>query len=190
MRRRNQRHGLRDAGEPLFFLGYFFALSGRVLVQRVQGRHARACCIGPRRANHLGARRPQTPARPKRIVVRLVFYCRAVCRGSGAVEGFPWPGRRRGRAGSGAAPLACIWPLRFSVLGRPRKVISARSCVKARPRSARCCAALTPARSDWASRRKPTVSLDVISLVASSCGYYRGQIEQRAAHEFAMYLAT
>ena len=27
----------------------------------------------------------------------------------------------------------------------------------------------------------PTVSLDVISLVASSCGYYRGQIEQYAA---------
>ena len=27
----------------------------------------------------------------------------------------------------------------------------------------------------------PTVSLDVISLVASSCGYYRGQIEQHAA---------
>src|SRR4029434_10468803 len=26
-------------------------------------------------------------------------------------------------------------------------------------------------------RIKPTVSLDVISLVASSCGYYRGQIE-------------
>ena len=25
----------------------------------------------------------------------------------------------------------------------------------------------------------PTVSLDAISLVASSCGYYRGQIEQR-----------
>jgi hypothetical protein len=24
----------------------------------------------------------------------------------------------------------------------------------------------------------PTVSLDVISLVASSCGYYRGQIEE------------
>ena len=28
---------------------------------------------------------------------------------------------------------------------------------------------------------KPTVSLDVISLVASSYGYYKGQIEQRAA---------
>src|SRR5262245_50877706 len=27
----------------------------------------------------------------------------------------------------------------------------------------------------------PTVSLDVVSLVASSCGYYRGQIGQRAA---------
>jgi hypothetical protein len=29
---------------------------------------------------------------------------------------------------------------------------------------------------------RPTVSLDVISLVASSRGHYRGQIEQRAAH--------
>jgi hypothetical protein len=28
---------------------------------------------------------------------------------------------------------------------------------------------------------RPTVSLDVISLVASSCGPYRGHIEQRAA---------
>jgi hypothetical protein len=28
----------------------------------------------------------------------------------------------------------------------------------------------------------PTVCLDVISLVVSSCGYNRGQIEQRAAH--------
>ena len=27
----------------------------------------------------------------------------------------------------------------------------------------------------------PTVSLDIISLVASSCGYYRGHIEQHAA---------
>jgi transposase len=29
--------------------------------------------------------------------------------------------------------------------------------------------------------RKPTVSLDVISLVASSCGYYKRQIEPHAA---------
>src|SRR5215470_9830204 len=36
----------------------------------------------------------------------------------------------------------------------------------------------------------PTVSLDVTSLVANSCGYYRSQIEQRAAHEFAVHLAT
>jgi hypothetical protein len=28
---------------------------------------------------------------------------------------------------------------------------------------------------------RPTVSLDVISLVASSCGYYRGQIKPHAA---------
>ena len=37
---------------------------------------------------------------------------------------------------------------------------------------------------------KLTVSLDVISLVASSCGYYRGHVEQRAAHEFAVHVAT
>ena len=37
---------------------------------------------------------------------------------------------------------------------------------------------------------KPTVSLDIISLAASSCGYYRSQIEQRAAHECAVHLAT
>src|SRR2546430_6761065 len=36
----------------------------------------------------------------------------------------------------------------------------------------------------------PTVSLDVISLAASSCGYYRGQIEHRVAHEFAVHVAT
>src|SRR2546422_9449913 len=34
------------------------------------------------------------------------------------------------------------------------------------------------------------ISLDVISLVASGCRYYRGHIEPRAAHEFAVPLAT
>ena len=37
---------------------------------------------------------------------------------------------------------------------------------------------------------KPTVSLDVIALVTSSCRYDRGQIEPHAAHEFAVHLAT
>src|SRR6266704_1377305 len=36
----------------------------------------------------------------------------------------------------------------------------------------------------------PPVSLDVISLVASSCGYDRGHIEQRTAQEFAVHIAT
>ena len=36
----------------------------------------------------------------------------------------------------------------------------------------------------------PTVSLDVISLVASSCRHYREHIEQRAAHECAVHVAT
>ena len=40
---------------------------------RVQGRHARAWQGWRGQALPLGARRPQTPARPKRVVVRLVF---------------------------------------------------------------------------------------------------------------------
>jgi len=39
-------------------------------------------------------------------------------------------------------------------------------------------------------KHTPTVSLDVISLAASSCGYDRGHIEQRAAHEFTVHVAT
>jgi hypothetical protein len=38
--------------------------------------------------------------------------------------------------------------------------------------------------------QKPTVCLDVITLVARSCGYDRGQIEQLVAHELAMHWAT
>jgi hypothetical protein len=37
---------------------------------------------------------------------------------------------------------------------------------------------------------RPTVSHDIISLVASSCGYYRGQNEHRAAHEFVGHVVT
>src|SRR5712691_4226091 len=48
--------------------------------------------------------------------------------------------------------------------------------------------------SSWSAKslavRRPTVSLDVISLVASSCGYYKGQIECRLAHQFAVHVAT
>jgi hypothetical protein len=36
----------------------------------------------------------------------------------------------------------------------------------------------------------PTVCLDVMSLVASSCGYNRGEIAQRVAHEFTAHVAT
>jgi hypothetical protein len=42
----------------------------------------------------------------------------------------------------------------------------------------------------WSFVHTPTVSLDVIPLVASSCWYYRGQIEPRTAHEFAVHVAT
>jgi hypothetical protein len=37
---------------------------------------------------------------------------------------------------------------------------------------------------------RPTVCLDVMSLVASSCGDNRGEIAQRVAHEFTAHVAT
>src|SRR5262249_38761760 len=37
---------------------------------------------------------------------------------------------------------------------------------------------------------KPTVSLDVISLAANSCGYYRGHIEHHTAQECTVHVAT
>src|SRR5262249_32290444 len=40
------------------------------------------------------------------------------------------------------------------------------------------------------SIRKPTGCLEVISLVASSCGYNRGEIEQRVAQEFTAHVTT
>src|SRR5215831_6128317 len=101
-----------------------------------------------------GGSAPPHPCQPKRIVSRLVFS------EPGCVPriGTPWKASH-GRGGlvggrsSEAAPLACLWPLRFSVLGRPRKVTAGRSCVKAGLlplRSSRALrAALTPAPGDW-----------------------------------------
>jgi hypothetical protein len=41
---------------------------------------------------------------------------------------------------------------------------------------------------DW-FHLTPTVSLAVISLVASSCGYYKGHIEHHAAQSFTVHVA-
>src|SRR5882724_13602896 len=45
-------------------------------------------------------------------------------------------------------------------------------------------------RRPYTKLTKPTVCLDVISLVASSYEYDSGQIEQRVAHELAGHWAT
>jgi hypothetical protein len=110
----------------------------------------------------LEARRPQTPTRPQRIVVRMVFTGWAVCRGSGAVEGFPWPGRPRGWTQLGGRSPGLRLAAAVLPAGKQRNVRCARSCVKARllpllrrsSRAALRCAALTPAPSAWASPRK------------------------------------
>jgi transposase InsO family protein len=55
-----------------------------------------------------------------------------------------------------------------------------RTARRERPR-AQVPAMATGLHAIWIAEYKPTVSLDVISLAASSCGYYRGHIEQHAA---------
>src|SRR2546423_1773039 len=53
----------------------------------------------------------------------------------------------------------------------------------------RCCSYATR-RAFSLSVARPTVFLEVTSLVASRCGYDRGHIEQPAAPEFAVHWAT
>jgi hypothetical protein len=55
-----------------------------------------------------------------------------------------------------------------------------------------CCEATrrTRQKGNLTGEYKLTVWLEVISLVASSCGYYRGKIEQRVAHECTAHVAT
>ena len=78
-----------------------------------------------------------------------------------------------------------------------RILLFAYAMMKSRVR--RCAVTICEKRATWLSDKagrvreranRPTVSLDAISLVASSCGHYRGHIEQRAAHEFAVHVAT
>jgi hypothetical protein len=73
-----------------------------------------------------------------------------------AVEGFPWPGRVGGGQGSGAAPLACIWPLRFFLLGGNAMYapLAPASRPARRAPQRRWVPALTPAPFAWAARRK------------------------------------
>jgi hypothetical protein len=54
-------------------------------------------------AGSAGAACPPAPRGSLRSAVgQMVFYCWAVCRGSGPVEGFPWLGRPRGWAQLGS----------------------------------------------------------------------------------------
>jgi hypothetical protein len=54
--------------------------SGAGTARAGEKAHARAWWSWRGLAHTLGVRHPQTPARPKRIGGRMVFYCRAVCR--------------------------------------------------------------------------------------------------------------
>src|SRR2546430_17593770 len=87
------------------------------------------------------------------------------------------------------APLITLWETdpRFQTALRHCEALeSTRSQVDERPRCIvlvwqdfPTIAAVEAANAAW---HKPTVCLDVISLVASSYGYNRGEIEQRVAH--------
>jgi hypothetical protein len=122
----------------------------------VQHGHARAWQGWPWAGAPFGGSAPPNPCQTEADCCSNGLLRAGLC----AANRGPWKAShgRGGLAGgrsSGAAPLACFWPLRFSVLGRPRKVISVRSCVKARllplrsSRAALRFAALTPAHYDW-----------------------------------------
>src|SRR5215831_12329978 len=104
-----------------------------------------------------GGSAPPHPCQPKRIVSRLVFS------EPGCVPriGTPWKAShgRGGLAGGrslGAAPLACLWPLRVFLLeGDARYApLAPASRPARRAPQRRWVLALTPAPSAWASRRK------------------------------------
>lgn len=113
----------------------------------------------------LGVGHPQTPARPGRVVENTVLRSAVCRRGCGSLSA-PALGFQSGPfLGVPACFLLCgtePWSreprspplLFFFLLEKRRNVISGRSCVKARPHSVRCCAALTPAPSDWAALRQ------------------------------------
>ena len=83
---------------------------------RVQAGHARAWQGWRGLAHTLGVRHPQTPASRNGLLFDWSFTAGLCAADRDTVEGFPWPGRPRGWAQLGAAPLACIWPLRFFLL--------------------------------------------------------------------------
>ena len=90
-----------------------------------------------------GGCRPQTPTRPQRSVVRLVFYWPGCVPRIGTL----WKAShgRGGLAGGrslGAAPLACFWPLRFSCLEATQG--TRRSLLRQGPRCALPSAAGSP----------------------------------------------
>jgi hypothetical protein len=158
---------VRNASDLLLFLGSFFGSSGRGLALRVQGKRR---TLVPGRAGEvrrflwgLGAPKPL----PDRSGVLFDWSFTAGLCAAVSPAGPVLPRQRSCWGGwrelcSPVRPLAaargCRLLRRFFLLRRPRNIISGRSCVKARPRSARCYAALTPARSDWlrgVRRKKP-----------------------------------
>ena len=78
------------------------------------------------------------------------------------------------------------WPLMLGVIRKRNVAALIDTCCPPHPAHVLACgrgveALLLAILDGHHALYKPTVSLDVISLVASSCGYYRGHIEQRAA---------
>src|SRR5262249_8627313 len=112
---------------------------------------ARVCLVELTWAGvHPGGWAPPDPCQPQRIVVRLVFYCRAVCCDRAAVEGVPWPGRPRGGAQLGGRSPGLGLAAAVLPAGGRRTARGARPCPK--PRAPRSPAPLGP-RLDTRSLR-------------------------------------
>src|SRR6516165_8493957 len=104
---------------------------------------------------HPGGWAPPDPCQPQRIVVRWVFYCRAVCRDRDAAEGFPWPGSPRGWVELGGRSSGLRLAAAVFLLGGDARYAAlapaSRPALRAPQR--RWVPALTPAPFAWAARR-------------------------------------
>jgi len=79
--------------------------------------HARAWQSWRGLAHTLGVRHPQTPARPQRECCSIGLYWPGCVPRIGTLwKASHGRGGLAGGCSSGAAPLACLWPLRFFLL--------------------------------------------------------------------------
>jgi hypothetical protein len=121
MRRHDQRHGLCDAGEPLFLLGYFSASLGRGQALRVQAGHAQCLVELAWAGAPFGGSAPPNPCQAAAECRSIGLLLGAMCCCGRASVAATAPGRLAGTLHGGiflcgralAAASGCRLPRHF-----------------------------------------------------------------------------